>query len=432
MQVLRHESFLVILLMTAMPGCASPGAASCLHHQKTAVARIVQTGGPYALSRTLVIPSSGLLLGDAVEAALRPGIAISSGPVSSVPQPTIAPIADRPVPFPKRLADLIGINSGQEIETPAQVETLLAQIVKDARNAGLMPATEEEALKIEQRFRDLLMSAFRDGAFKDGTPAELKVRIRRRREVVAEMLQQLQAHPESAPLPLTASSPASASSNVVVQVAVVLTRRTGRRIVMPLTLVRSYIAGDIQLVNGDRIEIVPFESTSAGRRTERSDGEILITSWTAVEGLTVPVWEAGPTVGNLMRALNTQAADMVVLTRLTNTGTLEEYILPADNDGWLSSTYLQHADAVHFDVLELSPLIRNSRIQQNLVAAEIACGGRVHGNRGLLAGPSASNRTVNRIGNRFEQYTGVDGAELCHEKERIGRNLRSNLLGGLQ
>ena len=174
---------------------------------------------------------------------------------------------------------------------------------------------------------------------------------------------------------------------------VTLVQHNGRILSAPLWLVTNYSAGDILLAPNDHIEVNAFSQTSIGSPVLQSaDGNILslgpmadpeVFSIEAISGTHGSFEEFARTKGN-------DIADVVVIRRIELSGQLHDFILPIPQpevyacagaaSEMMSEVRLQPGDQVHLEVLDLTPMICESRrISQLASRAAIEEAARLEG-----------------------------------------------------
>jgi hypothetical protein len=159
------------------------------------------------------------------------------------------------------------------------------------------------------------------------------------------------------PVPGSLITPSS-NRSIADDLAVILSRQDGRRIIIPLQFVRTFRPGDIRLAHGDRIHIVQFPQPENGTNAvAQFDGAIGITSWLSKEGIAESL-PAGSrrNLWDIVNSLEQNAADAVILRRASVLSGIDEFILPADDSSRLSNIPLQDLDLVHLDMFALNPL----------------------------------------------------------------------------
>jgi hypothetical protein len=172
------------------------------------------------------------------------------------------------------------------------------------------------------------------------------------------------------------------TSQPVGQIAVVVNKKGGRSIVIPLWLVRGYLAGDIRLVDGDHVQIEPYSRVNGSLgQVGQSDGHVLIVGLEheptirTVSGTTSLGLEA------FLRHSNESVADVAILRRINELGRLQEYIIPMPQNefytdqsavaSYVAQTTLKSGDQLHFEVLDLTPLLTASR-NRGILGPELA------------------------------------------------------------
>lgn len=238
-------------------------------------------------------------------------------------------------------------------------------------------------------------------------------------------IQQLVAPSANAPdaAPLSVQFTPTTGELLVDHLAVAVTRVSGRILIIPLQEVRTYLPGDIALQDGDRVEVILFDQTSAAQKPEQSaPATVAVTSWSDAKGLVATVGAGNPTLRQLIAELNEQHADVVVLRRLTANGLLQEYVLPRNDEKRLSETYLRHGDLVHLDVLNLMPLIRNSHdLKMPAPAQAKTCLGMRANRRGTTP--------LGRLDSQCKQWTGVSSADVAQGASRGLQNVGGMIFG---
>lgn len=195
------------------------------------------------------------------------------------------------------------------------------------------------------------------------------------------------AQPASAMGGGPASAPAIAANKDATIAAddlvVVLTRRTGRSLVFPLDLVQRSSAGDVWLGHGDRITITSFRRTDLSQ-TPNDDGDeaIVLTSLTT-EAIAQSAGQARFVGFSQLVDSNVDAtryADIVIVRRVNARDGIDEYFLPVPKspldpgyafaETCLNEAIVQAGDHVHFDILENTSIVRESRDRARRVAEQ--------------------------------------------------------------
>jgi hypothetical protein len=160
----------------------------------------------------------------------------------------------------------------------------------------------------------------------------------------------------------------------VEQSLVTLVQHNGRILSAPLWLVTNYSAGDILLAPNDHIEVNAFSQTSFGSPALQSaEGNILALGPMAdPEGFSIE--SISGTHGSFEEFARTKGngiADVVVIRRIELSGQLHDFILPIPQpevfacagaaSEMMREIRLQPGDQIHLEVLDLTPMIRESR-----------------------------------------------------------------------
>jgi len=336
---------------------------------------MVRTEGALIKNKTLVIPPEGLTLIDVVEQCERKSITTIAGNSLT---PEIGKIL-------RQQNDLVMLDStafaiamtnwraGQSNENNQEIK---AQVTKakenliDSMNASGIKLANENKIVVEDLFKAIVLIE----PYGENEQNKLIAVFNNSLSTSAERNGQSDREADD-------QNTISSSPNNVPSQLVVLSRKNGRRIIVPIALVKGGIAGDIALADGDQIGIVPKEGFAAFTR-EGGEGKTSVT--VALSGLTQrdQVLELldNTTLSGLLNPMEEseneleQYVNVIVLQSLTVSGQLDEYILPnsrypafsgfkSELDPIVSSVYLQDGDHLHFSALELTPLILTSRAQ---------------------------------------------------------------------
>lgn len=406
---------LLVALISGMPGCAMLGQSPGNCRRGPEPTPTVRTGGQYAVARIIPIPPEGLPLSDAVESSLRPGIIAMPAASNYGVVPAGLPVADVPIPRDDLIrAELAFHAQGQ----PAEVQELLRK--KAAAIVGIIelpPATDKSVVEaLTNEILTALTSAYKDGTFRSvaGSDVAQNKAINAAKKKLVQDIQNI--IPRVTAPPTTPAVTAAVAPALVDRLAVVLSRAGGRRIIIPLHMVRTNFPGDIRLADGDRIDVIPFDQTAAAQRPDAgATATVAVTSWSANEGLIVPLAGAEPpSVQQLVGELESQPSDVVILRRMSDLTGVEEYMLSPADARRLSQTYLQDRDLVHFDVLSMTSLIRDSQAQLGNVASPPSggCGSSPNGFLGLKG-----------LDRQCKTFTGVSGADVAGQTQRGLQNL---------
>ena len=210
----------------------------------------------------------------------------------------------------------------------------------------------------------------------------------------------------------------SPSRSIVDDLAVVLSRQSGRRLIIPLQYVRTFRPGDIRLENGDRIQIVPFpQFPSATESDGTTPGAVAVTSWFASEGLGVEIpGGSRTTLYDLLREFEETASDTVILRRPSELSGIDEFIMPTADALRLSNIPLRDLDLIHLDAFGLNPLIRGgSPAGANGQCPQ--CGLPRSGGAGKCANPLAG------ADQQLKQFTGVSVSDAAQQSGRAFQNV---------
>lgn len=413
---LSKRNFVSILALNSLllvcSGCHT------LHHGHT-VAGVVQTGGQFAVPRSVPIPESGLSLATAVSENLRPWLtALESQPVVVVSQPqqvaqetSKKSLADKKAPARKDLAEFFELiresakeNANDEDEDDPDerrlnFETAVDSHVQNLENSNTFTSEQREQLI------ETIVNKFEALAQADGTQqpdGELKALETQIGEIVpktaappTEGAPEEGEQEQSEDAPNTDSAASQTSDKTVFpasrafatasgqvdnsadfrDLAVVLTRQNKRRIIAPLWLVQRHAAGDIQLSDGDRIDVVHFHLTEVGSRL-RGKQDVTFVLEGAAEGSST-VTQNNYSLPQIASALDesdngfADIVDVIVIRHIGATGMIEEYLVPRhtqafgpDNKGrgWLDEVVLLTGDVVRMDNLQLLPAIQQGQI----------------------------------------------------------------------
>jgi len=182
---------------------------------------------------------------------------------------------------------------------------------------------------------------------------------------------------------LSAADPSRhvAEASAVERMMVTLVQHNGRLLSAPLWLVTGYSAGDILLSANDHIEVNGFSQTSLGSPVLQSTEGNFLTLGPMVDPEVSSIESISGTHGSFeefARTRGTGVADVVVIRRIELSGQLHDFILPIPQPGvdayaaaaseMMSDVKLQPGDQVHLEVLDLTPMIRESRRMSQLAS----------------------------------------------------------------
>ena len=311
----------------------------------------VRTGGPLATAKTLPIPLEGLTLSRAVELSIRPGLQTPTSGISNYAAPVQQPVDETPVDSTNMIKATVNKITQEVGSTFGDV----AIATENAINAAVpeLASLGDGSPETESRIKTVLDAAGLAGLF--DINADIPDRQTKTQKLYDDLANAIQPPPVN-PYPQSAPTAALPPSELI---AVQLTRPDGRRLVVPLQMVRSYSPGDIWLVDGDRVFLMPLAITEAGQD--------------------LPGRQSVP-VSNFDSS-ESPATNLLVLTHTSVLdGHKEQYLLPAPNQQyyggatfvsqWLNQTFVHSGDQLQAGTLELNPLIRNSQL--NSVAASAA------------------------------------------------------------
>ncbi len=338
-----------VSLAIAIPMLAGCHILQELHHAPSGEQFLgaVRTGGPLASARTLPIPLEGLTLAEAVEQSIRPGLINNR---QSVPAPTMStlPVSPQELTTKEQVQSVVGLIRPRASAPGGNVDEAIELAVKEFTDRYGLPGPRAEEIK--ERLVDARDDQLFVGLTATPVPQEKFTQL------YSDILEIINAPPPEINAATLTASPASATTD---NIAVRLTRKAGNRIVIPLPMVRNYAAGDIWLADGDQIQVLPLTITEAGQQLPGLRSEPISA---------LPIGEASGV--NLL----------VLVRRSVVDGRLEEYLLPATNQGyygnagfvqsWQRSIYKLDTDEIKAGSLETNPTIRRSQI--NTIAASAA------------------------------------------------------------
>ncbi len=504
----RMDALIIAMTLSGMAGCSALNGHKTCCRVPTAPGT-VRTTGVYAVSRVIPIPAEGLLLGDAVEKSVRPGVIQAVAQIGPpVTTQVDVPVTQRPptisafkvaFDFEADKDDPVGSFNdlsarvatfaryeGRILKDPAKLNNLLQAAIDTHVFEPAMESVRKERKKLQDQLiqevdplfgppsaiaREIYTFKTTDNAATDipALKAKIEAAAASSRRMLstggsADLLLAINAEmskpgfamgngrddlvktvealfvsptPELFAAQPVATAASTQASNGFSSAVVVLTRRNSVRIIAPLNSVRTSVPGDIMLQDGDRIEITDFRATSASRSSNFMDGqegEVLVSSWLSNEGLKIPT-TATTTVADAISsvraaipaALNETPHDTIVLNRLSELGQVEQYLLPKDDPYWLHAAKLQHTDHLQLQAMELSPLIRNSRRAQLIASIP-----PIKAKGPLKAAASGLNSLVTCVEAQFQQFTGINKADVCKETQGAVGNVGALVTPGLR
>lgn len=418
----------MLALMTAMSyGCTTISESGCTRGD-TPVG-FVTSSGRYCVARSIAIHAEGLSLGNAVQQVLRvPHRSVIGNGITPVMQTT----TKRLPPEASTIALDLGAKAAEHFEVSGDVNDARAHGVK-VNVSNLI--TQEQWRVLEPEIRRCFERALANGMLAgpasdalDGLPVsdpdmirQKAVRSRLAMELEATLVFGLLWQDSSTPAPGEDTIPTTvdfiiatqtpnfgkqtpfaqsqqmdavrAEVGAVEQIIVTLVQHNGRILSAPLWLVTNYSAGDILLAPNDHIEVNAFSQSSIGSPVLQSaEGNILslgsmadpeVFSIEAISGKHGSFEEFARIKGNGI-------ADVVVIRRIELSGQLHDFILPIPQpevyacagaaSEMMNEVRLQPGDQIHLEVLDLTPMIRESRrISQVASRAAIEEAARLEG-----------------------------------------------------
>lgn len=355
-----YISVVAICVLTVVPGCTACQHPQ-LHHEIAAIVGTVRTGGQFAVEGVLPVPNSGLTLADATDACLRSAVrnqASGASRVQSTPSLSLnyIPIIQK--------------------DTDEVIDRFIANVTSDKSNLNVQSRLAAQKLaggdeKLFEEIRELLNHTTPENLSGDSNKSardKLALEI----DTLRRKLGVLKATPPQTPI--ADEVVAVSSPGIYYEAAVLLTRRTGRRIIAPLWMVEMTSVGEIWLNDGDRVEINHYARTEVGARealgaSKVKDGNVVLTGFVSKEAL------AAKSLPNMMSVAQIDAhtphnpvCDVVILQHVNEESHLEEYLFPRTTSGafgdnpalgyWGEHTRLSAGDVVQLDSLDLfSPII---------------------------------------------------------------------------
>lgn len=384
-----------------------------LHHGQT-VPGVVQTGGQFAVSRSVPIPSSGLTLATAVNENLRPWLtAQAAQPVVLLARPQAEtntsetpPLGQQSLPPRKELIDFfesIREAARENADDPGEedadekrnnFESAVDRLATELKGWNNMPKALRESVvaDITEKFDALAKAQESEEDEEEVKVLEAKLKrilqddktdlgVPRETDQQSSQDKQNQSASSSETgrasnaMQLNSASIGGVDQSAVFRdIAVVVTRRNKRRIVAPLWLVQRHSAGDMLLHDGDRVDVVHFHLTEVGSR-QKPEGNVTF----VVEGdsgggpartegssylpqLSKEIQQSGVGFANLV--------DVMVLKHIGATGVIEEYLIPRHTDaygpdntgqGWLDEVNLLTGDVIQLQNLQLFPAVQQGQ-----------------------------------------------------------------------
>jgi len=224
------------------------------------------------------------------------------------------------------------------------------------------------------------------------------------------------------------------STTLEEELIVTLSRPNARLISAPLWLVREYSAGDIILSPDDHVEVTAFSQTTVGSPLlQPSDGNILaLGPMFEPEISTIQALTRMPaSFENFVQTRGGGMADVVVIRRVELSGHLHDFVLPiprpelyensAAASDMLRQVKLQPGDQINLEVLDLTPMIRESRRmsqQASQIAIVAAAAAEADARRSWLQKKFVihqehKQKVCAQINSQTELVTGVNPAQLA-------------------
>lgn len=433
-------------------------------HRTETVSGSVTTGGVFARSRSLAIPESGLTLGEAVEASLRPGLRQASFVMT---QNTVAEATPPSRKGARLISSIELLRKFQELfaavdrgeATPEDAKTAAESLVSDFHNdpetaqlairdfllsdnaskivtnlsgpassddnevlldrllqvmklpadqvAAPVPTEEPSAIELtfngldptdaasftrknvesnfEQSVPEALsreaISAWIETHSEQFDTAVQRDSLLRRVQALAQVTptDQAEEQPKTEKqddLNAKNTAPKRSPSSLADQAVVVLKRGGDATRIMPLSLVQSTPMGDLMLTDGDRVQVNPFARTTVGSRAGRENQSGSVSLSGILSGnLDLASYQNLGDVSSLVQQQKLgPLVDVIVLGTLGQEGGVEEYWFPraaataltGRSRFDLSAVEISGADAIRATSIELSPMVRRSRLTQRI------------------------------------------------------------------
>ncbi len=231
-------------------------------------------------------------------------------------------------------------------------------------------------------------------------------------------------------------------------VMVSVRRANGRQVSVPLFLVENYSAGDILLSPGDHVELTSFYQTSlAIPNSDASKSHVLVAGPTVEPSLQeIQVLTASTsTLEDYLKFNSNNVADVVVVRRIELSGDLHDYILPiprpelyenaAAASELLAKTQLYPGDQLHLEVLDITPMIRESRIASQLasrIALEEAAAQEAFEKKSWIGKKLTKHHETKKavcakISAQTDLVTGIDPTQLTQLSQHLHQNIGNQL-----
>ncbi len=441
-------------------GC-STFSGTCGHNQSEPIG-FVTSGGRYCLAQSLAIPPEGLTLGSAVSKVVRISPAIQSTFTGGAPRrqkPELLPIGAQ------------DINLNKIVQTVRAMQTSgkfsdIKMVLVDPPEGGMLTPDEYRVLEGEFRLsvnrvvgEDVFVLSEMDAKEKiKSTLADEGHRSQLSEEITALIKQggfwpkqnttndKAIAFLESVRKRSTETSLSDAELvrnglvqahdrvNVREQIFVTLVKQNRRLISAPLWLVTDYSAGDILLSPGDHVELNSFSQTSIGIPTAATTQGNVLAMGPVIDAEIVPldsILATGDSFESFAKWNGNDVADVIVVRRVELSGQVHDFLLPIPRPELyqqsdaaseiLSQAKLQPGDQVHLEVLDLTPMIRESRRmsqQASRFAIEEAAAAEVDLRRSWLQKKFVKHqehkqRFCAQINSQTELVTGISPAQLA-------------------
>lgn len=250
--------------------------------------------------------------------------------------------------------------------------TLLTQF------ASSQPQDSASSRQTRTVVRRLLQDAVHSGTLEAN---HQRTHFRTAAELLSLMQQEVGAQQDALAHAVPPARESFADHGAADQLMVTLTRQNGRLISAPLWLVTDYSVGDIMLSPSDHIEVTAWRHTSLGSPLQpAADGTVLaLGPLLPPELATVGELSALPSAfEDYVLDRDGDVADAVIIRRVELTGQIHDYILPvprpelfaapAAASQLLNEARLHPGDQIHLEILDLTPLIQESRRMSQLAS----------------------------------------------------------------
>ncbi len=225
-----------------------------------------------------------------------------------------------------------------------------------------------------------------------------------------------------------------ANADLSESVFVTLIKSEGRLISAPLWLVTNYSAGDILLSPGDHVELNAFSQTSIGIPTAATTEGNILAMGPMIDPEIVPLDSISATrdsFESFAKWNGNDVADVVVVRRVELSGRVHDFLLPIPRPELyqqsdaaseiLSQANLQQGDQVHLEVLDLTPMIQESRRlsqQASRFAIEEAAAAEADSRRSwlqkkLVKHQEHKQKVCAQINSQTELVSGINPAQLA-------------------